>query len=140
MEALWVVAMSLGLRQGELLGLRWSDVDFRRDLLECVFRWQLQRVEHRLQLVPLKTAKSRRRLPMPLFVAQALENHRARQEEEGLVNLLGLVFTNQVGQPIDARHIQRRFKVHLRRAGLGIGPSTRFGILRPRSYCSKEWK
>lgn len=79
---------------------------------------QLQRVEGRLQLVPLKTQKSRRRLPMPVFVGDALRAHRARQQAEGVANLVGLVFTNRAGQPLDARHLLRRFKVHLRRAGL----------------------
>lgn len=61
-------------------------------------RQQLQRSEGRLQLVPLKTLKSRRSLPMPRFVVDALSKHRERQEAEGLVTVMGLVFVNEVGR------------------------------------------
>jgi integrase len=105
-----------GLRQGELLGLRWQDVDLGGRVLHV--RQQLQRSDGRLQLVSLKTRKSRRLLPIPGFVAELLEAHRERQDAEGLVNLIGLVFVNEVGRPIEARNLLRKFKAHLRRAGL----------------------
>lgn len=59
---------------------------------------------------------------MPGFVIKALSAHRERQDAEGVVNMLGLVFTNQVGQPFDARDLLRKFKSLLRRAGLADRP------------------
>ncbi|MGH7920013.1 MAG: site-specific integrase [Candidatus Dormibacteraceae bacterium] len=120
LEALWILALALGLRQGELLGLRWDDVDLVGRVLDV--RKQLQRVDGKLGLVSLKTRKSRRRLPMPVFVVNALEAHQERQRSEGVANLLRLVFTNEVGQPIDARRLQTRFKRLLKRAGLADRP------------------
>ena len=60
LEALFTVALALGLRQGEALGLRWQDVDFVAGTLRVSN--QLQRINGRLTLVPPKTAKSRRTL------------------------------------------------------------------------------
>jgi integrase len=58
LESLFSVTLSLGLRQGEALGLQWSDVDLENGMLNV--RQQLQRIDGPLRLVELKTAKSRR--------------------------------------------------------------------------------
>jgi integrase len=55
LEALYTVALSLGLRRGEVLGLRWQDVDLDRRRLQV--RVQIQRVDGKLQPVPLQDAK-----------------------------------------------------------------------------------
>jgi len=60
-EALYTVAVATGLRQGELLGLRWPDVDLRAGSLTV--HYALQRVGGTLQLVETKTARSRRTVP-----------------------------------------------------------------------------
>lgn len=88
LEALYVVALGLGLRQGELFGLRWQDADLDGRVLHV--RQQLQGRDGRLRLAPLKTLKSRRSLPMPGFVAEALTARRERQDAQGLVNVMGL--------------------------------------------------
>jgi integrase len=49
LEALWLCALTLGLRKGELLGLRWADIDFTTAVLSV--RQALQRVDGRLELV-----------------------------------------------------------------------------------------
>jgi integrase len=75
------VALGLGLRRGELLRLRWQDVDFASGQL---------RVWHTLVRVrgagvvfgPPKSRRSRRVLTMPAFVVQALKAHRDRQADE----------------------------------------------------------
>ena len=59
-EALYKVALTMGLRQGEVLSLRWLDVDFEGGTLHV--SEQLQRVGGKLVRVPLKTARSRRTL------------------------------------------------------------------------------
>ena len=65
LSALYVLALYLGLRRGELLGLRWQDVDLDEAKLEVVHT--LQRVGGTLRLVPPKTEDSARTVPLPPF-------------------------------------------------------------------------
>ena len=72
LEALYSVALALGLRQGEALGLKWSDVDLDAAVLHV--RRASQRIPHHgTQLVETKTARSRRTLVMPPIVIRAYE-------------------------------------------------------------------
>ncbi|HZU05719.1 MAG TPA: site-specific integrase [Chloroflexota bacterium] len=121
LEALYAVALAVGLRQGEALGLRWQDVDFARGTLTV--RYQLQRVEGRLQLVEPKTARSRRTIALPPPVVEVLRRHRARQLEERLQagaawQDSGLVFTSTIGTPLEPRNVVRHFHGLLAKAGL----------------------
>jgi len=126
LEALYAVAVALGLRQGEILGLRWADVDF--DVSTITVCQALQRVDGRLTFVEPKSRRSRRTIPMPPTVARALRAHRARQLEERLTggpdwNEYDLVFVSTTGTPLDGRNLTRRFQAVLERAGL---PRMRF--------------
>jgi integrase len=119
LEALYVLAITTGMRQGELLGLRWRDVDVERG---------------RLQLVrQLKTRQSRRAVVLPELAVTALVDHRDRQaaerEQQGaLWEEHGLVFPNIVGRPLNPNNLrQRSFFPLLARAGL---PRIRFHDLR----------
>jgi integrase len=119
--ALYSVAIALGLRQGEALGLRWDDIDLRGGALSV--RRQLQRIDGSLQLVDLKTARSRRTIRLPEVLVQQLTTHRSRQDEERRLagtrwHEYGLVFTTTLGTPIDARNLVRWFHEHQERAGL----------------------
>jgi integrase len=76
-HALYVLALCLGLRRGELLGLRWCDVDLDAGRLEVVHT--LQRVGGKLALVPPKTEDSARTVPLPGVCLDALRAHRRRQ-------------------------------------------------------------
>jgi integrase len=127
-EALYTVALSLGLRQGEALGLQWQNIDLERGLLRV--ENQLQRVDHKLVLVPCKSDRSRRELALPAFTLAVLRGHRERQ-----TRLLGAVpgpgsyvFTSAAGTPMDARNVVRHFKAILDLAGLPA--SIRFHDLR----------
>jgi integrase len=80
--ALFSVALACGLRLGEATGLRWEDVDLTTG--EIRIRWQLQAVKKRLELVELKTDKSRRTLMLPNVCLEALKKHRTKQREERL--------------------------------------------------------
>ena len=77
LSALYVLALYLGLRRGELLGLRWQDVDLDKAKLEVVYN--LQRVSGALRLVPPKTEDSARTVPLPPVCVEALLAHRQRQ-------------------------------------------------------------
>jgi len=130
LEALYTVALALGLRQGESLGLHWEDVNFATGTLRV--RYALQRVDGSLQLVEPKTSQSRRTLIMPPTVATALQAHRKRQALERAAAgdrwvETGLVFTTRKGTPLDARNVTGWFKKLLTSAGL---PDMRWHDLR----------
>ena len=82
LEALWVCALSLGLRRGELLGLRWIDVDQAAKTVSV--RQALLRVDGRLILDRPKTSRSARTIPAPDVVLKHLRDHRTRQVAEQL--------------------------------------------------------
>jgi integrase len=139
-EALYQLAIRTGLRRGELLGLRWRDIDLDVGVLQTVRQLQRlrdQKDDHgntvtRVTFSSLKSGKGRRiRLTVP--VAEALRAHRARQAEEKLRlgNLYedqDLVFATEAGTPLEASNIDRRsFKPILHAAGL---PDIRFHDLR----------
>jgi integrase len=130
LEALYAVALAIGLREGEALGLRWKDINLETGVLTV--QVELQRVDGKLQLKILKTEHSRRSISLPQFAIAALRAHRARQLEERLqAGELwadhGLVFTTVLGKPLDSRNVVRRFKRALQQADL---PDQRFYDLR----------
>lgn len=130
LEALYRVALSLGLRQGEALGLRWSDIDMEARVLHV--RQALQRVDGALRVVPLKTDRSRRSLPLPEVLVGALHDHRDRQREARRAagdrwRETEFVFTSTIGTPAEPRNVTRSFKALLIRAGI---PDIRFHDLR----------
>jgi len=78
--ALYVLALCLGLRRGELLGLRWTDIDLDGEKLEVV--QTLQRIGGQLRFVGPKTEDSARTVPLPPFRVNALREHRKHQFTE----------------------------------------------------------
>ena len=121
LSALYSAALAVGLRQGEALGLRWPDVNFDTDTLAV--RNSLQRIDGKLQLVEVKTQKSRRTITLPQVAIDALLEHRARQEQER--QLAGtrwregtFVFTTSIGTPLEGSTVTHRFQAALKTAGL----------------------
>jgi len=122
LEALYVLAITTGLRQGELLGLRWRDVDL--DAAALQIRGSMQATKEGLQIAEPKTPGSRRQVMMSQPPVDALRRHRVAQAAERL--RMGaawedndLVFANKVGRPIPAGHLLRRsFEPLLKKAGL----------------------
>jgi integrase len=113
LEALYVLAITTGMRSGELLGLKWEDVDFRAETL------RVNRTLFNGRVHPPKTSKSRRciRLSRPALVA--LKNHGRTGE---------WVFCTGVGTPISVHNLHNRsWKPLLKKAGL---PHERFHDLR----------
>jgi integrase len=131
-ECLYVLSLMCGLRMGESLGLKWSDIDLDAGTLR-VHR-QLQRVRDGGGLVFSEPKNaSRRTIDLPQRALEALRSHRKRQLE-GRVKAganwqeNGLVFASSKGTPLDAQNIVNRyFKPLLRRAGL---PDIRWHDLR----------
>src|SRR3712207_372782 len=114
LETLFRVMLATGLRRGEALALRWSDVDLDAGLLRV--RWTLSRTSMGLQLHEPKTDKSRRTVPLPRSAIETLRAHRTRQREDqstaaGAWQEHRLVFTTEIGTPLEPRNVLRRFKV-----------------------------
>ena len=121
LEALYVVAIHCGLRQGELLGLKWEDVDLEAGTLHV--RRTLSSAKSGPRFVPPKTAKGRRSVRLTPTAVEALKHHSARQADEmtkaeSLYQDQGLVFASLVGTPLSRHNLVRSFKALLRRADL----------------------
>jgi integrase len=121
LRALWVTALETGLRQGELLGLAWSDVDLETATLSV--RHQLAYVGGRYVRAEPKTDRSRRTIGLPLLAAEALREHRRRQLEERLTAGApstgdGLVFVTPAGRPISGSWLTHRFYRLCEEAGI----------------------
>lgn len=120
--ARWSVALALGLRQGEALGLRWPDVDF--DAGSLTVRQALQRIAGRgLVLVPPKSRAGRRTIALPPQLVVALRAHRTAQLEERLQagdrwEDREFVFAQPNGRPVDPRGDNREWKTLLVDAGV----------------------
>lgn len=132
LEALYTVALALGLRQGEALGLRWEDVDLDAEVIHV--RHALQRIGGSFELVEPKSTKSCRALgPLPPSLVDALRAHKARQMEEKIFvgskwgGPWDLVFTSSLGRPLHSSTVTHAFQRHLAAAGL---PHQRFHDLR----------
>ena len=116
-----VCALSLGLRRGELLGLRWVDVDQVAKTVSV--RQALLRVDGRLVLDRPKTSRSTRTIPAPDVVLKHLREHRTRQVAEQLRagqrwQDSGLVFTSAIGTPLEPRNVDRAWHEARKRVGL----------------------
>jgi integrase len=121
-EALYVLAVHTGMRQGELLGLKWEDVDLESGVLRL--RHALVRAGGKVALGDLKTPKSRRSIRLTRAAAEALRNHLERQLEEmermgSLYQPGGLVFATESGTLINPSNLRNRsFKPLLKRTDL----------------------
>ena len=121
LEALYLLAIAIGLRQAEILGLSWKDIDF--DKSQCIVRKTLQRIDGEFRFVEPKTTRSRRTLALPDIVITSLKEHKGRQVGEMLVagdnwEKSDLVFTDLSGKPLADSVVRRRFYRILEGAGL----------------------
>jgi len=131
LEALYVLAIHTGMRQGELLALRWQDVDLENAVVSV--RRTLTRSGGKVVFSEPKTKKSRRSIRLTPQAVKALRRHLKRQLRD--IEILGdryqdqgLVFTTDTGGPINPSNLrQRNFAPLLKQAGL---PHMRFHDLR----------
>jgi integrase len=123
--AFFLTAVTTGARLGELLGLKWRDLDADKR------RLSIERAADRQgRLGPPKTDKSIRKVAITATLVSALRRHRLASPFKGADDL---IFANRYGAPLDGVNLSRRqFKDTLRRAGL---PEVRFHDLR-HSYAS----
>ena len=123
LEALYAVALALGLRQGEVLGLRWQDIDLEAGSLTV--KWALQRIKGKYQLVEPKSEASKRTIaPLPAVILSTLREHKARQDAERdalgarWLNSWDLAFTTPHGAPLHGTQVTKEFQCICKRAGL----------------------
>jgi integrase len=134
LASLFLTMLGTGLRRGEALGLRWSDVDLEHAVLTV--RNQLRREPGRLDpevgkragaalvLVEPKTSSSKRIVPLCDWVVEALKVHKVHQAAEHQAlgaawRDSGFVFTTTIGTPVDPRNASRAFSELAKEAGLG---------------------
>jgi integrase len=110
LHALYVLAIYLGLRRGEVLGLRWANVDLDQEFLQVTHT--LQRVDGELRFQPPKTRTSRRTVPLPSPCVKALRGHKVAQDKERLA--AGpkwcdedMIFASTIGTPIEPDNLSR---------------------------------
>ncbi|MBO0780688.1 MAG: site-specific integrase, partial [Ktedonobacteraceae bacterium] len=125
LEALLTLAIATGMRRGELLALRWSDVDFAG---QCLYvRRTVTRIGSKGLVKGLvesepKTESSKRRILLPRFVLEALHLHRERQAQMRSLTEdwqdHDLVFSGKQGRYIEVTDLRFHFKKLLRKAGL----------------------
>jgi integrase len=117
----WLLPATLGIRRGELLGLRWIDVDLTRG--RVAIRQTLVMVDGKPAMAEPKTAKGRRSLMLALEVLEGLRAHRAHQAAERLswgadYTDSGLVITTEDGRPFHPETLSELFVRQAKRVGL----------------------
>jgi integrase len=132
LESLYVLALTTGMREGELLGPKWEDVDFARKTVQV--RRTIARIPREgFKVAEPKTPKSRRSIHLTDLALESLERHRACQCEGQLSagtlwDEQGWIFCNAVGNPIEVTNLLKRsFRPLLARAGV---PTITFHCLR----------
>ena len=115
LEALWVVALTTGLRQGELLALRWPDVDLERNSLRVVASL-IRLVGQEPQLAEPKSRRSRRQVELSAAAVDALRRHRANAPS------IGFVFSRPDGRPLSVTTTWKRWRALLERAQVPAMP------------------
>ncbi len=136
-EALFTLALATGMRRGELIGLKWQDINFKAGTLQVVrvltrVPTKMPKREHVYVEAEPKTEKSRRSVLIAPFALEALKEHRVRQLAAKLKagsnwQEHDYVFCTLHGTHLNPNHIVDEFKKLLKQAGL---PNIRFHDLR----------
>lgn len=130
LHPLYIVALATAMREGEIIGLRWQDIDWEKKCIKV--SGQMQQFGGKMIRITPKTETSMREIPIDDELIAVLRQHQERQSKERDVlgdewKDHGLVFPSEVGTPLGARNLVRHFQSTLKRAGL---PHMRFHDLR----------
>jgi integrase len=123
LEALYSVALAIGLRLGEITGAEWSGLDLERGTFEVTQTCQRIKGQGMVMQRVAKTEKSMRTIPLPGFAVAALLRHRQRQAEERQFagdrwKEHGLLFASTIGTPIEPSNLRRHFHGILKTLGI----------------------
>ncbi len=121
LDAAFVLLATTGMRRGEVVGLRWDDVDLDGDRLQV--RQAVTTAGNRIVIDGPKTRRSRRSVALDEDTVAALRSHRRRQAEERLVagalwQNAGMVFVNELGAMLQPDAVSRAFAALVRQSGL----------------------
>lgn len=138
---IYMIAVGVGLRRSEIVGLRWSDIDFKKGLLTVNHALVMVKGGHKIQ--EPKTKKSSRTVPLPAAVTEELKSWKGWLAKEEMAwrglhkdlkpedipkfNSLNMVFCNEAGEPMNPDFITRSFREDFKKTGL---PEIRFHDLR----------
>jgi len=116
-----ILALNTGMRRGEVLGLRWPDIDL--DGAGLTVNQALEQTKAGLRFKPPKSRSGRRRIALSPLTVEALRRHKLAQGKERLAlglgkNDAGLVFTTLDGDTINPRTFSKEFARIVKRAGL----------------------
>lgn len=115
LENLFKAAPFLGMRLGEMTGLRWKDVSFEKK--ELTVNVQLQRNDGKFEFRPPKSRSSKRIIPID-DVEELLKSQRAMHMLSGFANPMDLVFLGSNGNPLDPKLVNSHLKALCRKAGI----------------------
>lgn len=132
LKAAFILALTTGMRLGEILGLKWNEVDLKNKRIKV--KSSMRRIKNRDEKVPtrtvlvikdVKTENSEQIIPLPEVAYQELIKFKLLQEEEkkqagNAYKDSGFVFTTKLGTPIEPRNFIRTFERIINRAGLNI--------------------
>ena len=130
LKAAFILALGTGVREGELLALRWQDVDLKagtirieQSVRRCKTFDKDSPTKTILLFGPVKTAAGNRSIPLPAGVLTELKAHKKRQLTEQIAagelwEKSGLVFTTELGKVVEPRNLIRRYYQLLKMAEL----------------------
>ena len=148
MEVLFLVAIGTGLRIGELLGLKWSDIDFNKRVLtvnRALQKGYIFNDEGKKQLQTTlnepKTINAFRDVPIPTNIFSRLEEYKINQDDVKKSNKLAykdndFIFCNDIGKPLDLKQPPRRFKKIQTNMGIPKDEQIKFHGLR-KTYATR---
>lgn len=130
LRRLFLVALFTGMREGEVIGLTWDNIDLKNGTIYIT--QQLQRHDGEYKLMPPKNSKSRLIVPAP-YIMDILKEEQTAQKENRLKagplweNKNGFVFTNAIGGHYSQQYVHKKFKNVVQSIEM---PSLRFHDLR----------
>lgn len=118
-----ILGLGTGMRLGEVLGLRWNDIDLEKKTARIL--QTVQETSEGLAFVPPKTHRSRRSVSLPVFVIHALRKHKKEQSERRLIvgsawQDFNLVIERGDGLPVRTSSLSGRFADRMKKAEIDL--------------------
>lgn len=104
LEAVFILAITTGARQGEIFGLKWEDIDLENSRLSI--RRKVIEIDGHLFIEDPKTKKSKRQIDLPKMAVKAIQDHRKKMLKEGFAGS-EWVFPSETGQPLRRQSFNR---------------------------------